>query len=146
MQICEVNKSMLGRSIADAQPPCCYPSRLDQFSITEKDAGHCNQRAKDEFAAADFFKSHRVSQQSRRHQTGQIFRLFIRLQGEKYEGTGVGLAIVQKGVERMGGRVGVESDSGQGSRFWIELRKFRKIAPIQLMTPRDRSSSRGGAL
>src|SRR5580658_3257584 len=76
MQICEVNKSMLGRSIADAQPPCCYPSRLDQFSITEKDAGHCNQRAKDEFAAADFFKSHRVSQQSRRHQTGQIFRLF----------------------------------------------------------------------
>jgi signal transduction histidine kinase len=56
------------------------------------------------------------------HQS-QIFRLFTRLDGEKYAGTGIGLAIVQKGVERMGGRVGVESPVGQGSRFWFELRK-----------------------
>lgn len=54
---------------------------------------------------------------------GEIFRLFTRLEGDKYAGTGIGLAIVQKGVERMGGRVGVESASGQGSRFWFELRK-----------------------
>jgi len=54
---------------------------------------------------------------------GQIFRLFTRLLGEKYAGTGIGLAIVQKGVERMGGRVGVESAAGQGSRFWFDLRK-----------------------
>jgi signal transduction histidine kinase len=53
----------------------------------------------------------------------QIFRLFTRLDGEMYAGTGIGLAIVQKGVERMGGRVGVESQAGQGSRFWFELRK-----------------------
>jgi len=57
-----------------------------------------------------------------RHQS-QIFNLFTRLDGEKYPGTGVGLAIVQKGVERMGGRVGVESEVGQGSRFWFELAK-----------------------
>jgi len=52
----------------------------------------------------------------------QIFRLFTRLEGGKYSGTGIGLAIVQKGIERMNGRVGLESIPGQGSRFWVELR------------------------
>jgi signal transduction histidine kinase len=53
----------------------------------------------------------------------QIFRVFTRLHGEDYPGTGIGLAIVQKGVERMGGRVGLESTPGLGSRFWFELQK-----------------------
>jgi signal transduction histidine kinase len=56
---------------------------------------------------------------------GQIFKLFTRLQGAKYEGTGIGLAIVKQGVEHMGGRVGVESVPGQGSRLWLELRPSR---------------------
>jgi PAS domain S-box-containing protein len=52
----------------------------------------------------------------------RIFRVFERLHGvEKYSGTGVGLAIVRKGIERMGGKAGVESQLGAGSRFWIEL-------------------------
>jgi signal transduction histidine kinase len=52
----------------------------------------------------------------------RIFRMFERLHGVgAYPGTGIGLAIVRKGVERMGGRVGVESASGVGSRFWVEL-------------------------
>ncbi|HEY9881315.1 MAG TPA: PAS domain S-box protein [Leptolyngbyaceae cyanobacterium] len=52
----------------------------------------------------------------------RIFGVFERLHpANAYSGTGVGLAIVQKGIERMGGRVGVESDLGQGSRFWLEL-------------------------
>jgi signal transduction histidine kinase len=33
----------------------------------------------------------------------------------------MGLAIVQRAVERVGGTVGVESTVGQGSRFWLEL-------------------------
>jgi len=53
----------------------------------------------------------------------QVFHVFTRLQGEKFQGTGIGLAIVQKGIERMGGRVGVESVPGRGCRFWFELRK-----------------------
>src|SRR6476469_9673355 len=54
----------------------------------------------------------------------RIFRVFERLHGiEAYPGTGIGLAIVKKGVDRMGGQVGVESQVGQGSRFWIQLRK-----------------------
>lgn len=52
----------------------------------------------------------------------RIFRVFERLHtAETYPGTGIGLAIVRKGVERMNGRVGLESSPGQGSRFWIEL-------------------------
>jgi PAS domain S-box-containing protein len=53
----------------------------------------------------------------------RIFRVFERLHGmETYPGTGIGLAIVRKGIDRMGGSVGVESQLGQGSRFWIELK------------------------
>ena len=54
----------------------------------------------------------------------RIFRVFERLHGvETYPGTGIGLAIVKKGAERLGGRVGLESAEGVGSKFWIELTK-----------------------
>ena len=52
----------------------------------------------------------------------RVFGVFERLHGvESYPGTGIGLAIVRKSVERMGGSVGVVSAAGEGSRFWIEL-------------------------
>jgi signal transduction histidine kinase len=50
----------------------------------------------------------------------RVFRVFERLDGARFSGTGIGLSIVRKGVERMGGRVGVESN-GKGSKFWVEL-------------------------
>jgi PAS domain S-box-containing protein len=54
----------------------------------------------------------------------RIFEIFSRVHSnEVYEGTGIGLSIVKKSVEKMGGRVGVESELGKGSRFWIELQK-----------------------
>ena len=56
----------------------------------------------------------------------RIFHVFERLHGsETYPGTGIGLAIVRKGIERMGGTAGVESAPGAGSRFWIELPEDR---------------------
>lgn len=53
---------------------------------------------------------------------GQIFELFRRLgHSEEFEGTGVGLALVHRAMERMGGRVWAESCPGEGSTFFIEL-------------------------
>ncbi len=50
----------------------------------------------------------------------RIFGIFQRGNNDS-EGTGIGLAIVRKAAERMGGKAGVESQPGQGSRFWLEL-------------------------
>jgi signal transduction histidine kinase len=50
----------------------------------------------------------------------RIFRMFERA-AKGYEGTGIGLAIVRKAVEKMGGQVRVESELGKGSKFWLEL-------------------------
>ena len=55
----------------------------------------------------------------------KIFDLFIRLHGtQDYPGRGVGLAFVKRGIERLGGRIGVESEPDRGSRFWLELPEF----------------------
>jgi len=52
----------------------------------------------------------------------RIFRIFERLHAATdYPGVGIGLALVRKSVDRMGGKVGVESSPGRGSCFWIEL-------------------------
>lgn len=52
----------------------------------------------------------------------RIFGIFQRLQrGDAYPGTGVGLALVSKAAQRMGGRVWAESTPGQGSTFFVEL-------------------------
>jgi len=52
----------------------------------------------------------------------RLFRIFERLHHNKsYDGTGIGLAIVRKAVEKMGGQVGVTSDGITGSSFWIDL-------------------------
>ncbi len=54
----------------------------------------------------------------------KLFGMFQRLhRQDRYPGTGMGLAIVKKAVERMGGRVGAESEPGKGSRFWVDLRE-----------------------
>jgi PAS domain S-box-containing protein len=65
----------------------------------------------------------------------RLFGMFQRLNHD-FEGTGIGLAIVRKVVERMGGKVGAESEPGKGSRFWLELQLALTERPaLQALTP-----------
>ena len=54
----------------------------------------------------------------------RIFQMFTQInEPALYGGTGIGLAIVKKAVQSMQGSVGVESEEGKGSEFWVELIK-----------------------
>ena len=58
----------------------------------------------------------------------RIFRMFEQINpAGRYGGTGIGLAVVKKAVEKMQGSLGVESTEGQGSKFWIELLKAKTL-------------------
>jgi signal transduction histidine kinase len=60
----------------------------------------------------------------------KLFGVFQRLHGDgQYGGIGIGLALVKRSIQRMGGRVGVESQADQGCRFWIELGRG-KMEPL----------------
>ena len=71
-------------------------------------------------------------------QQQKLFKTFERLGAEftGVKGTGIGLAITRDLIKMMGGRVGVESKEGKGSRFWIELElsdePVEEVAPIDL--------------
>jgi PAS domain S-box-containing protein len=67
-----------------------------------------------------FFKDNGLGIPPEAHQ--RIFGIFERVTND-YEGTGIGLSIVKKGVERMGGSVGLESEVGNGTTFWLELNR-----------------------
>jgi|GEM_PF-6376806 len=90
-----------------AQPP--------EISISARDGGATDQviiRVKD----------NGIGIEPRFHE--QIFGPFKRLHGmDEYPGTGIGLAVVKKLVDYLGGHIGVESALDQGSVFWLQLVK-----------------------
>jgi PAS domain S-box-containing protein len=52
----------------------------------------------------------------------RLFKMFERIHPElPYEGTGVGLAIVRRAANRMGGEVGMKSDGASGATFWVQM-------------------------
>jgi len=72
-----------------------------------------------------------------REQQDQLFLPFSRLGAERsaVEGTGVGLALSKQLVEVMGGAIGVESVSGYGSTFWVELQAAEVADAPSVGTP-----------
>jgi PAS domain S-box-containing protein len=73
----------------------------------------------------------------------KIFQVFERLHGiETYAGTGIGLAIVRRAVESMGGQFGVESSAGAGSRFWVEFPAGHRLADVESIAGTSRQQLR----
>ncbi len=97
-----------------------------------------------EFAVVDTGIGVSTAEQSR------LFRAFEQLDGgvaRKFEGTGLGLVMVKNLVELHGGTLGVESEVGKGSRFWVRLPASRaallKVRPPMSMA--SRLPQRGGS-
>jgi PAS domain S-box-containing protein len=80
----------------------------------------CDPRPEEKMARV-FFKDNGLGIDKEDHDS--IFGIFQRV-NKSYEGTGIGLSIVKKGMERMGGSVGLDSELGKGATFWLDLVKL----------------------
>jgi signal transduction histidine kinase/CheY-like chemotaxis protein len=108
------NRTLLGEiftNLIDNSLTYCQSDRLPTVSIS-----YCLQANQHHFSVADNGIGIPPEYQER------IFQAFQRLHSaEEYPGTGIGLAIVKKSVELLGGQVGVESQVGTGTTFWFTI-------------------------
>ena len=78
-----------------------------------------------------------------------IFDCFAQADGSStrsYEGTGLGLAISKQMIELMGGTIGVESEPGNGSRFWFSFPVEAIAGTRTITTKHNHSRTDGSAL
>jgi two-component system sensor histidine kinase RpfC len=74
----------------------------------------------------------------------RVFDKFVQVHAgsrTEFGGTGLGTAIARNLVELMGGTIGLESEVGRGSRFWVELRL--PVAPPEAEPPAEPAEERG---
>lgn len=88
--------------------------------VPENRAPHVTIRAKEEPSNVTVFVEDNGIGVDPENQK-RIFQLFQRVAPPAYQGTGIGLAVVAKAAQRMGGSAGVESEVDRGSQFWIRL-------------------------
>lgn len=74
-----------------------------------------------------------------RRSIGRLFTPFERLGATEVEGSGLGLALSKAMVESMGGQIGVHSEPGSGSIFWVEIRGAEAPTVVEPVTEEPRA-------
>ena len=122
-----------------AAPPGAAQSRRQRHQVHRDRRRRCRRRGRARTAARSCSRSATPASASRPEQQARIFHEFEQADGgsaRKFGGTGLGLAISRRIVERMGGRIEVDSTPGEGSTF-------RAIVPLpRAEKPRTRQASR----
>ncbi len=113
-QMCQLFQNLIGNSLKFYKPE--EPPVVKVYSMNNDLKGFCSIAVEDNGIGIDekYYE--------------KIFNVFQRLHGkDEYEGSGIGLAVCKKIVERHGGTIRVESILGKGTRFIIQLPLFNNL-------------------
>ncbi len=117
-QLVQLFQNLVGNALkfSGDDPPCVHVTAAKSPASMEESLGQDVTSDIWRFAVRDNGIGIAPKDQER------IFGIFQRLHTrEAYEGTGIGLAVCKKIVERHGGRIWVESEAGQGATFYFTL-------------------------